>query len=290
MSGLQIHPERPPILQRPVVSNHVDMPELPEVETTVRNLRGPLVDRVFTGVTVLWPKAIKTPSIPELKQRLPGQRIEAITRRGKYLRFDLSAGDMLFLHLKMSGDLLVEPAHEPPHPHVRTIFDLDNNHQLRFKDMRKFGRVYLVDDPDIVIGKLGPEPLADDFSSKDFKALFHKRKGRLKPLLLNQEFIAGIGNIYADESCFLAGINPRRQVDTLSADELEKLYHAIRQALAKGIMFKGATLDEVYRGGQFQKHFQVYGRTNEACCKCDSPIQRVVLGGRSTHFCEQCQV
>lgn len=264
------------------------MPELPEVETVVRGLRGPLVDRTFTSVTVLWPKAIKTP-ILELKQRLPGQRIEAITRRGKYLRFNLSAGDTLFLHLKMSGDLLVEPANEPLHHHVRTIFDLDNDHQLRFKDTRKFGRVYLVDDPDIVIGELGPEPLADDFTSEDFKALFCKRKGRLKPLLLNQAFIAGIGNIYADESCFLAGLNPRRQVDTLSADELEKLYHAIRQALTKGIMFKGATLDEVYRGGEFQKHFQVYGRANEACFRCGSPIQRVVLGGRSTHFCEQCQ-
>jgi formamidopyrimidine-DNA glycosylase len=265
------------------------MPELPEVETTVRGLRGPLVGRTFTDVTVLWPKAIKTP-IPELKRRLPGQRIETITRRGKYLRFDLSAGDMLFLHLKMSGDLLVEPANEPPHHHVRTIFDLDNNHQLRFKDARKFGRVYLANDPNTVIGKLGPEPLADDFTSEDFKTLFRRRKGRLKPLLLNQEFIAGIGNIYADESCFLANIDPRRQVDTLSPDELEKLYHAIRQALTKGIMFKGATLDDVYRGGEFQKHFQVYGRANEACFRCGSPIQRVVLGGRSTHFCKQCQV
>ena len=266
------------------------MPELPEVETVVRGLRGPLVDRTFTGVTVLWPKAIKTPSISELKRRLTGQRIEAITRRGKYLRFDLSAGDMLFLHLKMSGDLLVEPVNEPLHHHVRTIFDLDNDHQLRFKDMRKFGRVYLVNDPDLVVGKLGPEPLADNFSPEDFKTLFRKRKGRLKPLLLNQEFIAGIGNIYADESCFLAGINPQRQVDTLSTIELEKLYHAIRQALTKGITFKGATLDEVYRGGEFQKHFQVYGRTNEACFRCGSSIQRVVLGGRSTHFCGRCQV
>jgi formamidopyrimidine-DNA glycosylase len=264
------------------------MPELPEVETVVRGLRGPLVGRTFIGVTVLWPKAIKTP-IPGLKQRLPGQRIEAINRRGKYLRFELSAGDTLFLHLKMSGDLLVEPVSEPPHHHVRTMFDLDNGHQLRFKDTRKFGRVYLVDDPAIVIGKLGPEPLADDFTSEDFNTLFCKRRGRLKPLLLNQEFIAGIGNIYADESCFLAGINPQRQVDTLSAEELEKLYHAIRQALTQGIMFKGATLDDVYRGGEFQKHFQVYGRTNQACFTCGSSIQRIVLGGRSTHFCSQCQ-
>ncbi|MBI1879564.1 MAG: bifunctional DNA-formamidopyrimidine glycosylase/DNA-(apurinic or apyrimidinic site) lyase [Chloroflexi bacterium] len=264
------------------------MPELPEVETIVRGLRGPLVGRTFTGVTVLWPNSIKTP-IPELQQRLPGQRIEAITRRAKYLQFHLSGGDTLFIHLKMSGELLVEPAGEPRYPHVRAFFGLDNAHELRFKDPRKFGRVYLVADPGQVVGKLGPEPLADDFTVADFKALFQRKTGRLKPLLLNQEFIAGIGNIYADESCFLAGIDPRRQVDTLSAEELEKLYYAIRQALNAGIMWKGASFDSVYRGGEFQDHFQVYGRADESCLTCGTPIIRVVLGGRSTHFCVQCQ-
>ena len=265
------------------------MPELPEVETVVRGLRGPLVGRTFTGITVLWPKAIVAPSVAEIKRRLPGQRIEAINRRAKYLRFELSEGDTLFLHLKMSGNLLVEPATDPLAPHVRTIFDLDNHYQLRFRDTRKFGRVYLVDDPDIVIGKLGPEPLADDFTANDFKVLFRNRKGKLKPLLLNQEFIAGIGNIYADESCFAAGVDPRRQVNTLSDEELGKLYHAIRQALNHGIMRKGASLDDVYRGGEFQNHFQVYGRTDENCIQCGAPIQRVILGGRSTHFCPHCQ-
>jgi formamidopyrimidine-DNA glycosylase len=238
---------------------------------------------------VLWPKAISIPSIPEIEQRLPGQRIKAINRRAKYLRFELSGGDTLFLHLKMSGDLLVEPATDPLHPHVRTIFELDNDHQLRFKDARKFGRAYLVNDPDVVIGKLGPEPLEDDFSANDFKELFRNRKGKLKPLLLNQEFIAGVGNIYADESCFAAGIDPRRQVNTLSDEDLDRLYHSIRQALNHGIMHKGASLDDVYRGGEFQHHFQVYGRTGKSCTQCGSSIQRVVLGGRSTHFCSQCQ-
>nr|BAL58006.1 formamidopyrimidine-DNA glycosylase [uncultured Chloroflexota bacterium] len=264
------------------------MPELPEVETIVRGLQQPLVGRTFTGVTVLWPASIKTP-LAEFKKRLPGQQIKAITRRGKYLQFHLSQGDTLLMHLKMSGDLLVEPDHQPLHPHVRTIFTLDNGHQLRFKDMRKFGRIYLVSDPAEVTGKLGPEPLADEFRLEDFKALFRGRKGRLKSLLLNQEFIAGIGNIYADESCFLAGIDPRRPAHTLTETELERLYQAIRQALSRGIMFKGATLDEVYRGGQFQNHFQVYGRANEPCFNCGSPIQRLVLNGRSTCFCSQCQ-
>jgi formamidopyrimidine-DNA glycosylase len=264
------------------------MPELPEVETIVRGLRQPLVGRTFTGVTVLWPNSIKTP-ITELQQRLPGQRIEAITRRAKYLQFHLSGGDTLFIHLKMSGELLVEPVSEPRHPHVRTFFGLDNAHELRFKDTRKFGRVYLVADPGQVVGKLGPEPLVGDFTVADFKGLFQRKKGRLKALLLNQEFIAGVGNIYADESCFLAGIDPRRQADTLTVGELEKLYYAIRQVLNEGITHKGASFDSVYRGGEFQDHFQVYGRTGDPCLTCGTPIVRAVLGGRSTHFCPNCQ-
>jgi formamidopyrimidine-DNA glycosylase len=264
------------------------MPELPEVETIVRGLQRPLVNRTFTGVTVLWPNAVKTPLL-ELKSRLPGQRIESLTRRGKYLQFSLSGGDTLFLHLKMSGELLVEPNDEPLHPHVRTIFDLDNQHQLRFKDTRKFGRVYLVDDPAQVTAQLGPEPLADDFTVEDFIALFAGRRGRLKPLLLNQHFLAGVGNIYGDESCFVARIHPRRQVDTLSEAELTRLYQAIRQVLNHGIVHKGASLDEVYKGGEFQNHFQVYGRAGKPCLRCGTPIERVVLGGRSTHFCPRCQ-
>ena len=124
------------------------MPELPEVETVVQGLRGPLIGRTFTGATVLWSNTVQT-SIPELETRLPGQQVKDITRRAKYLQFHLSEGDTLFIHLKMSGDLLVEPVDEPIHPHIRAFFDLDNDHQLRFKDMRKFGRIYLTDNPDL---------------------------------------------------------------------------------------------------------------------------------------------
>ena len=189
----------------------------------------------------------------------------------------------------MSGDLLVEPVTDSIHPHVRAFFDLDNNHQLRFKDMRKFGRIYLTDTPDLVTGNLGPEPLPESFTVDDFIALFAKRSGRLKPLLLNQYFIAGIGNIYGDEACFLSGIHPARQADTLSKDELTRLYQAIRQVLNEGISHKGASFDKVYRGGEFQNHFRVYSRTNEPCLQCGALIDRIVLGGRSTHFCSQCQ-
>jgi formamidopyrimidine-DNA glycosylase len=264
------------------------LPELPEVETVVRGLQGPLLGRSFTTVTVLWSKTINLP-LPELSQRLPGQRIEAISRRAKYLRFHLAGGDNLFIHLKMSGELLVEPADQPLHPHVRAIFGLDNGHQLRFNDTRKFGRIYLVTDPEQVIGKLGPEPLDPDFTVEAFQALFQKRSGRLKPLLLNQEFIAGIGNIYADESCFLARLDPRRTVASLTGPELSRLYQAIRQALTAGITHQGASFDAVYRGGEYQNHFQVYGRTAEPCYNCGRQIIRIVLAGRSTHFCSECQ-
>jgi formamidopyrimidine-DNA glycosylase len=267
----------------------IAMPELPEVETVVRGLRGPLEGRTITGVTVRWPNSVKT-SVTELKTELPGKRIEHISRRGKYLRFHLSDRRSLFLHLKMSGDLWVVPATDADDPYARTIFDLDNGYQLRFRDIRKFGRVYLVDNPDKVVGKLGPEPLAEDFTVVDFVALFERRSGRLKPLLLNQQFIAGIGNIYADESCHIAGLDPRRRVDTLSTTELERLYHAIRRTLNNGIIHKGASLDSVYRGGEFQNHFQVYGRRGQPCLNCGTEIQRIVLAGRGTHFCSQCQL
>jgi len=264
------------------------MPELPEVETYVRDLRGLLVGRAFTGVVVTWPNSIRTP-IPTLHSDLPGRRIEALTRRGKYLQFHLSGEMYLFLHLKMSGRLLVEPASEAPNRHVRTIFRLDNGHELRFEDARKFGRVYLVADPDEVTGHLGPEPLADDFTLQRFAALLKGRRGQLKPLLLNQTFIAGIGNIYADESCFRAGLHPRRRADTLSPAEQSRLYRAIRQSLAAGIVHRGASFDAVYRGGEFQNHFQVYGRRGEPCPRCGATIRRIVVGGRGTHFCPRCQ-
>lgn len=265
------------------------MPELPEVETVVRGLHGPLLGRTFREAMILWPRTLHTPTTAELQYHLPGQQIEAITRRAKYLQFHLSGGDTLLIHLKMSGELLVEPTLEPVHPHIRAIFALDNDHQLRFKDMRKFGRIYLVNDPAQVVGKLGPEPLVDDFTVENFQALFAKRSGRLKPLLLNQEFIAGLGNIYADESCFIAHLDPRRQVDTLNEAELTRLYHAIRQVLNAGITHKGASFDAVYRGGEFQNHFQAYGRTHEPCYRCGTALIRIVLGGRSTHFCPECQ-
>lgn len=264
------------------------MPELPEVETIVRGLQTPLVGRTITTVDVLWPNTAR-PSVAILQSRLPGRRIDRLTRRGKYLQFALSGGETMFIHLRMSGDLLVTPLSQPAHRHTRAIFGLDNGHRLEFKDPRKFGKVFFTSNPMEIVGKLGPEPLADDFSAADFIELFKGRHGQLKPLLLNQQFIAGLGNIYASEACFRAGIHPARAADTLSAEELTKLYGAIRQVLRHGIVLKGASLDAVYRGGEFQNYFQVYGRDGEPCPQCGTAIIRIVQGQRSTFFCPQCQ-
>jgi formamidopyrimidine-DNA glycosylase len=265
------------------------MPELPEVETIVRRLRGSLVGRTFTDVQVGWERMVQVP-VAELEARLPGQRIEDINRRGKYLVFRLSGGDSLIIHLKMTGDLEVLLASGPRHQHDRIVFGLDNGYQLRFRDPRKFGRVYLTHDSAMVLGRLGPEPLGDLFTEDDFLALFDHRSARIKPLLLNQEFIAGLGNIYADEALFLAGIQPQRRTDTLLEEDKRRLYRAIRQVLSMAIELKGASLaDEAYRGGEYQQRFLVYGRGDQPCPRCGSLIRRIRMGLRSAHFCPECQ-
>jgi formamidopyrimidine-DNA glycosylase len=265
------------------------MPELPEVETVVQRLRTPLIGHTFSGVHVKWERMTR-PSAPELRARLPGQRVESIRRRGKYLILQLSRKSSLIIHLKMTGDLQVLPADAPAHQHDRVVFDLENGNQLRFRDPRKFGRVYLADDPSLILGHLGPEPLDDDFTEDEFLALFDRRTGRIKPLLLNQEFIVGLGNIYADEALFLAGVRPDRKADSLSKEEKGGLYRAIRQVLQLAIDQKGTSLaDETYRGGRYQQQFKVYSRRDDPCTKCGGPIQRIRIGQRSAHFCPNCQ-
>ena len=198
------------------------MPELPEVETTVRALREPLLGRTITAVSNNWPRQLATHDVAALNWQMRGQRIDAINRRAKYLVFSLSGGDTLIIHLKMSGHLSVVDASEPRHKHVHTAFSLDNGRELRFRDMRKFGRVYLVQDPESVLGELGPEPLAEAFSPDVLQKRLNGRSRALKPLLLDQSFIAGVGNIYADEALFYARIHPRRTADSLTEERMSR--------------------------------------------------------------------
>ena len=271
------------------------MPELPEVETVVRNLREPLMGRTITGVRVGWKRTVARPSIDAFTQALPGLRIRAINRRAKYLVFELSRrssksiSDYLLIHLKMSGRLNIAPRKEPIDKHDHVIFDLDDGRQLRFNDARKFGRVYLVADVEEVTGHLGPEPLDDTFTLAVFKQLVARRAGRLKPLLLDQTFIAGVGNIYADEALWLARLHPLRRADSLTGDEVRALYRGVRKALNDGIRSNGASFDWVYPEGSYQDEFRVYGRAGKPCRRCKRPIHRIVVGQRSTHFCAHCQ-
>ena len=269
------------------------MPELPEVETIVRGLREPLVGRQFTGVRVGWENLVARPAVEEFKRGLVDQKILGLKRRGKYLVFALSGGGSLIIHLRMTGRLLIKNPDDELDKHDHLIFELDDGRELRFNNVRKLGRVYLVDDEDEIVGRLGPEPLDDDFTSADFAALFSTRRGMIKPLLLNQQFIAGIGNIYADEALFAARIHPERRADTLTAEEIECLYHAIRQVLTQGIQNRGTTLSDYLdaegREGRNQEHLLVFRRTGQPCPRCGMPIERTVVGGRGTYFCPKCQ-
>ena len=207
------------------------MPELPEVETIVRALRQPLLGHAIVGVRNDWPRHIGAPGLAELKERIDGLRIEAINRRGKYLVFDLGKSEHLIIHLKMSGQLMVASSGSPADKHVHTVFTLDSGDELRFRDIRKFGRVYLLRDPETILGQLGPEPLSSSFSADILYQGLQKRKRLLKPLLLDQTFIAGIGNIYADEALYYARLHPKRYSHTLTGSEANALFRRHKEGV-----------------------------------------------------------
>jgi formamidopyrimidine-DNA glycosylase len=271
------------------------MPELPEVETIARALRegngergSSVVGRTITRVTVRWPRHIAAPSPRALQRRLPGQTIRDVSRRGKYIVFRLSK-DFLLVHLKMSGDLVVVNGSAPKDKHAHTIFHFSDGHSLRFSDTRKFGKVFLVDEVEAVTGRLGPEPLEPGFTAKKLGAQLAKKRRALKPLLLDQTFIAGVGNIYADEALHLAKLHPLRRSDSLTPAEVRALWMGIRRALRTGLKYNGASIDRAYRGGSYQAYARVYDRVGKPCFNCGAPIRRIVVGQRGTHFCPRCQ-
>ena len=271
------------------------MPELPEVETIARSLRdggrgnSSILGSSITKVNIYWERSIACPSVSEFQKIVEGSSICSIGRRGKYVKFELSHG-WLLIHLRMSGDLIVAGADAPTKAHDRVVFELRGNQKLVFNDARKFGRIWFVTDPSQVCAHLGIEPFDDNLTGDKFFELLHTRKTRIKSLLLDQSFLAGIGNIYADEALFLAAIHPLTQADQLTKKITEILLKSIRQVLQLGIDRNGASIDWVYRGGQFQNDFNVYQRSGEACRRCAIPIKKIVVGQRSTHFCPTCQV
>lgn len=270
------------------------MPELPEVETVVRGLRAPLVGHTIQSMWYDWENTINRPSPPEFEARVIGQTIKAVTRRAKYIVIELD-DEWLLVHLKMTGRLYVAGTEEQHHVDkwVHVKFGLDGNKELRFSDVRKFGKVYLTDDLKAVTGKIGPEPLDDSFTVEIFKERLKGRSKVIKALLLDQTFIAGIGNIYADEALFRAGIHPTRKSDTLRTDEIESLYTTVRAALSDGIKHEGASINWYRKPdgteGKSQNHFYVYGREGQPCRTCGHPIEKIRVAQRGTHFCPICQ-
>lgn len=270
------------------------MPELPEVETIARRLREgcggepSILGREILRVEICHPKPIAFPGAAEAGEQMRGQAFLEISRRGKFLVCRLT-NRYLLIHLRMSGDLQVFPAGLPPRKHDHVIWHLSGDLDLRFHDPRRFGRVWLVESPQAVLGALGPEPLAPEFTAARLGEMLHERKRLLKPLLLDQTFLAGLGNIYSDEALHRARLNPLRHSDTLRADEAARLWHGIRAALKVGIAQDGASIDWVYRGGNSQNHFQVYDRAGQPCKRCGAKIRHIIVGQRSTYFCPKCQ-
>jgi formamidopyrimidine-DNA glycosylase len=271
------------------------MPELPEVETIASILNNgtdsqpPLAGSVILSAHLLWERTIAEPAPEEFGRQIAGQSIHSVGRRGKFLVFRLSR-DMLLIHLRMSGDILVVQR-DASHPsHTRLILDLDSGWRVAFSDARKFGRAWLVNDARHILHSLGPEPLDETFTEQDFLSLLQRYRRQLKPLLLDQHFLAGLGNIYTDEALNLAGLHPLMNSSQVVDEQASRLLRSIRAVLKEGILRNGASIDWVYRGGDFQNYFRVYQRTGQPCPECGTPIERLNVGQRGTHFCPHCQV
>ncbi|MSR74327.1 MAG: bifunctional DNA-formamidopyrimidine glycosylase/DNA-(apurinic or apyrimidinic site) lyase [Planctomycetes bacterium] len=274
------------------------MPELPEVETVRRQLDELLRGRVITGAAIHWRRTLggQTPKAFALGTR--GAHFTEAKRHGKNLLLHLQRGQaeagVILAHLRMTGRFFVEPLPRILGKWDRLVIELDRTHALVFLDVRKFGRVHFESDAQTVLSGLGPDPLLSPFSCRNFAASLMQRRRALKPLLLDQSFVAGLGNIYTDEALHRAGLHPLRSAMSLSATEAGSLHAAILRVLKAALSKGGSSFDQFYRTpegnpGAFQDEFRVYGRHGKACRACASTIQRAVLGQRGTWWCPQCQ-
>lgn len=269
------------------------MPELPEVETVARDLRPLITGSTIVDATTLWARTLRDNTPETFAAGVSGRRIESVSRRGKQLVVSLDDGAFLTIHLKMTGQLFVVRQGTREDPYVRLVLELEDGREIRFRDIRKFGRVGLYADDGVdPFARTGPEPLADAFTLAVFRRLIRGRKGRLKSLLLDQSFIAGVGNIYADEALWAARLHPLRTARTLRPADERRLWVELRRILAEAVIRRGSSIDDYTApdgDGEMQEHLQVYQRAGEPCRRCGRPIRRVVVGGRATHFCSWCQ-
>ncbi len=286
------------------------MPELPEVETIARGLQRTIVGKRIQDIRTICPDVVKQPSRIFRKELLK-RKVQGVKRRGKYLLIDLSGGKTLLVHLGMTGNFLFDVRRPPSvvrrqpqanntngndkHNHLIFSF-LESNARLCYNDQRKFGKIKVFDTKEEnnvpELNKLGPEAL--DVSLSEFIGIFRKRRGRIKSALLNQHIIAGLGNIYADESLFEAKINPARRIDRLSENKLKDLHRAIRKTLHKAIKAGGSSIDNYLhvdgKMGEFQLQHKAYGREGERCKRCGTKIKRIKINQRSSYFCPRCQL
>ncbi|MFN3430967.1 MAG: bifunctional DNA-formamidopyrimidine glycosylase/DNA-(apurinic or apyrimidinic site) lyase [Candidatus Sericytochromatia bacterium] len=275
------------------------MPELPEVETIRRDLQTEIVGRTIAAVFLQEPEIVKHPDPEDFLIRLRGKRIESVDRQAKYLLFHLSDGYTWVVHLMLEGQMLYLPEDANWLPETKLIVSLDNGYQLRMRDFVGYAKTLLLREDELgsvlKLRLLGPEPIAPGFTFGVFRQRLNGRKGMIKPLLLNQQIIAGLGNIYVDEALFLAGIHPGRKVTGLSDDELHRIYEAIVQVLHDGIEHRGTSaVRGLYRDifgkkGSHQEHLRVFRRQGEPCPGCEGVVEQIVVSGRQTFLCPCCQ-
>lgn len=273
------------------------MPELPEVESIRRSLAGRLAGCRIQEVEILLPRQIKWPDPHGFSARLMGHRIAGLKRKGKYLLFVLDNGDYLVIHLRMTGRLLYAPDGLVQDAYARILFHLEGGAVLIYADTRTLGAVYAMKADELWrikgLAEMGPEPLTDEFDAVYLQETLKGKKVKIKSFLLNQKFIGGIGNIYADEALFLAGIHPLRSAGSLSAGEAEVLRQAVNKVIGDGIAEGGTTFRDYIDGdgkkGHHQENLFVYHRQGMPCRNCGTCIEKIVVGGRGTHFCPRCQ-
>jgi formamidopyrimidine-DNA glycosylase len=278
------------------------VPELPEVETVRRGLADVLTGKRVTSVTVTGRRSVRRQRPTELVQRLEGRTVERADRRGKYLALVLDDGQVLVIHLRMSGQLLWsrDGSPSPALPHTHVVMELDDGSELAFVDPRTFGEWFVTDDVrsdglPAFFDDLGPDPVADGLRAPRLRDVLSGRGSAVKVALTDQRVIAGIGNMYADEICFAARVLPTRRCATLTGEEVSRLAAAVRRILRHAIELRGSSLrDARYRDlmgelGDYQGRHRVYDRAGERCSRCGGTIERVKIGARSAYSCRGCQ-
>ncbi|MHC0037397.1 DNA-formamidopyrimidine glycosylase [Pseudoneobacillus sp. C159] len=273
------------------------MPELPEVETVRRTLEKLVLDKTIESITVNWPKMIKNPSeVVQFCDALKGETIQSISRRGKFLIF-YSDKFALVSHLRMEGRYAVYPKDEPIDKHTHVIFHFTDGTELRYRDVRKFGTMHLfkkgTEFMNAPLLQLGPEPFAADFTADYLMEKLKKTNRKIKPALLDQNIVVGLGNIYVDEALFRSRIHPETIASSLNSMQLARLHQEIINTLSEAVEKGGSTIRSYVNSqgeiGMFQLELFVYGRKGEGCKNCGQPLEKTVVGGRGTHFCPNCQ-